>query len=424
MEDAPKYPNHLKEEIKRRGYTLREVAKQVYVSERALRNYCAGRRLIPRATLEALARFLECPLSSLVDGGDTHLELVSQERGLLDALPASLSPATKPFIVESVVLRSASGQQMLLVTPEYHHSPSPLALQAYEDVLSLAWEAFYTSCAQRSAGAVSHWLLYLAQVLPATPGTLHDQLLAIRCRFLQLSSVLARDRAAFQQAFEAINEAILLAVHLQDAELMASSLYRRSKIYVKQQIYHLAIQDLEAALPYTHRCRDPLRCYILMLLAETYSLFSPTDTELSRKSLQLLDEVDQTVRAYGVLEGDGSFVKVDVAGLYMIRGDVLRRTGHIKAAQQALLIVRGSLPKEFIRWQGNLCLSEAQLALADGDMAGGCQLALRALDVIDATRSQSNREEVSRLYSALLTSGKIEPSHPRLKELGTRLGVA
>lgn len=161
-----------------------------------------------------------------------------------------------------------------------------------------------------------------------------------------------------------------------------------------------------------------------MFLAETYSLLSPTDTELSRKSLQLLDEVDRTVRAYGVLEGDGSFVKVDVAGLYMIRGDVLRRTCHIKAAQQALLIVRGSLPKEFIRWQGNLCLSEAQLALADGDMAGRCQLALRALDVIEATRSQSNREEVSRLYSALLTSEKIEPSHPHLRELGTRLGVA
>jgi ribosome-binding protein aMBF1 (putative translation factor) len=67
MEDAPRYPNHIREEIKRRGYMLHEVAQAIYVSERALYNYCAGRRVMPRSLLEALAAFLECPLTALVN---------------------------------------------------------------------------------------------------------------------------------------------------------------------------------------------------------------------------------------------------------------------------------------------------------------------------------------------------------------------
>jgi DNA-binding SARP family transcriptional activator len=231
----------------------------------------------------------------------------------------------------------------------------------------------------------------------------------------------ARDRAEFKKALDDINEAIKLAVQLQNAELLASSLYRRAKVRAKQQHYDRAVRDLEEALPYANRSRDPLRCYICMFLAEVYSLLDPTSPGLLLKSLELLDEVDKAVRMYSVLEGDGSFVKVDVSGLYMIRGDVLRRSGEIKEAQKALFIVQESLPKEFIRWKGNLYLSEAQLALADGDINSSCKLAYDALDFIEATRSRSNKAEVLSLYQNIW---KVEPSHPRLKDLGARLSIA
>jgi transcriptional regulator with XRE-family HTH domain len=420
MEDVPRYPNHMKEEIKRRGYALNEVAKALYISERTLRNYCAGRRAIPREILVRLAELLECPITALVDDAETRGTEKANGREIA-TLPAPPLPSAA---IESIVLQYVSGEQTRLMASGNHHIIHPLALQAYKDVLNLAWETFYTSCAQHAAGAVHHWLLYLAQAISVASGSLRDQLLAFRCRFLQLSSVLARDRAEFQAAFDAINEAIILAIQLQDSELIASSLYRRAKIHAKQQSYAQAIRDLENALPYAKRSRDPLRCYIFMLLAEMYSLLTPADASLFQKSLKLLDEIDRAVRTYGVLEGDGSFVKVDTPGLYMIRGDVLRRSGAIKEAQNALLIAKESLPKEFIRWRGNLCLSEAQLAFADGDIGGSCQLALLALDFIEVTRSQSNTGEVRRLYSDITRSGKIEPSHPRLKDLGARLGVA
>jgi DNA-binding SARP family transcriptional activator/tetratricopeptide (TPR) repeat protein len=290
-------------------------------------------------------------------------------------------------------------------------------LQAYEDVLVLAWEAFYTSSVQRAASTVEHWLLHLAQQIITVPG-MSSQFAALRCRFLQLKSVIARDRTDFSSALATINEALTLAFHLQSAELVASSLYRRAKIRAAQQRYDLAVQDLEAVLPYAQRSRDPLRYYIAMFLAEAYSLVAPGDTHFTTKSLTLLDEVDRAVRTYGVLEGDGSFVKVDVAGLFMIRGDVLRRAGQLTEAAEALQVVRQSLPKEFIRWQGNLCLSEAHVALAGQDVEQSCQVTEEALAIFQATQSRSGLAKVQRLYASLR---REQPSHRRVQDLGARL---
>lgn len=295
----------------------------------------------------------------------------------------------------------------------------PATVQAYEDVLALAWEAFYTSSVQRAASTVEHWLRLLALQMNIVPG-LVDQLTDLQCRFLQLKSVIARDRTDFPTAFAAVDEAIAIALRLNRAELIASSLYRRAKIHAAEQRYLAAVSYLESAFPYASSSRDPLRCYISMLLAEMYSLLAPGNEAYSHKSLTLLDEVDMAVRSHGVLEGDGSYVKVDVPGLYMIRGDVLRRAGQFKEAQEAIVVVRDSLSRDFTRWQGNLLLSEARLALAERDIATSVQRGCEVLEITAATRSRSGEAKVQRLYRDIL---QVEPEHARVKELGVRLGL-
>lgn len=297
----------------------------------------------------------------------------------------------------------------------------PLTFQAYEDMLTLAWEAFYTSNAQRATSAVDHWLLFLKeQANSASTVTLQQQMLTFLCRFHQLGSVLARDRTDFPNAFATIHKAIAVAFQLGDVELIASSLYRRAKLYAAQRRYEQALTDLEAALPYAKRSRSPLRCYISMFLAEVYSLFAPGDKECFQKSLKQLDTVDQAVREHGILEGDGSFVKVDVSGLYMIRGDVLRRNGEIEKARNALTIVQESLPKEFTRWQGNLHLSKSQLFLAEGDVANSCKQIYDALDIFQATNSRSGLAKTRRIYR---TVQNVEATRSDVKELGIRLST-
>lgn len=295
----------------------------------------------------------------------------------------------------------------------YAHS-----LEAYEGILTLAWETYYTSSPQRSARTVEYCLADVKQAISTSRGVLRDQLQAFYCRFLQLGGVIARDRLDLTQSFYDSNTSVNLAIELENAELMASALYRRAKIYLEQLAYQLAIHDLERALPYANRSRDPLRCYVSISLAEVYSLLSPGDKQLQRKSLFLLDQVESTVRKSNVLQGDGSFAKVDIPGLHMIRGDVLRRFCKLQDAEQALAIAHRHLPPEFTRWQGNLLISQSMLCYARKDAERACQLALDALTVIRATQSRSNRAKIEQLCQNLRATKS--PSIVRVleKELG------
>jgi tetratricopeptide (TPR) repeat protein len=347
-----------------------------------------------------------------IEGSATVPEPLSRRElltRLLNIPPALLGVLALDYLPEQQVILPEAGRAIAL---------PPSTIEAYEGVLVLAWESYYTSSAQRSASTVALWLAHLKDSLGTVSGVAQDQLRALLCRFYQLSGVIARDRVDFALALAHGNEALALALHLRNAELVASALYRRARTYVEMHEYDLAIADLERALPYAGRSRDPLRCYTNICLAEAYSLAAPADLSLQKKSLNLLDEVGRTVRAHGVLSGDGSFVKVDAPGLYMVRGDVLRRFGRLEDAQDALLIVRDHLPKNFTRWQGNLLVSEAELCYADRDIAGACDLALDALDLLDETRSSSTRAKIEGLYERLTVAA---PRHSDVKRLEQRL---
>src|SRR5712692_2254617 len=222
----------------------------------------------------------------------------------------------------------------VLDIPQFH------SLDAYEGVLTLAWETYYTSSPQRSTRTVDYWLEDVTKAVHISRGILRGQLQALQCRFLQLGGVIARDRLDLTRSFRDSNAAVNLALELESAELIASSLYRRAKIYLEQQAYRLATQDLERALSYANRSRDPLRCYVYISLAEAYSLLSPDDKQLQKESLFLLEQVGSAVRKSNVLQGDGSFAKVDIPGLHMMRGDVLRRFCKLRDAEKALDVVQ------------------------------------------------------------------------------------
>lgn len=322
-----------------------------------------------------------------------------------------------------LVLNYTPGRSLALLSGQGQLDVLPSStLEAYESVLALAWEVYYTSSAQRSAATAALWLQHLRDSVEIVNGIAQDQLRALLCRFYQLSGVIARDRLDFDAALAHTGESLALAEHLGNAELMASSLYRRGRAYVEKGQYDLAVEDLERALPYAQRSRNPLRCYVYICVAEAYSLLAPTNKSLQKKSLSLLDDVGRSVRAAraSVLEGDGSYTKVDVPGLHMIRGDVLRRFGRMDDAEDALLIVRDHLPKNFTRWQGNLLIAEAQLCLADGDYRGACELAQDALTIIAETRSSSNRAKVERLYKSLV---RTVPRYSGVQALGERLSL-
>jgi transcriptional regulator with XRE-family HTH domain len=79
-----RYPNFLKEAIRERGYKLYEVAARLYISDRTLRNYCAGIRPVPDDVLQALAKLLDCPIAVLRYGTQEEGDAMDlSRRGLM-----------------------------------------------------------------------------------------------------------------------------------------------------------------------------------------------------------------------------------------------------------------------------------------------------------------------------------------------------
>lgn len=325
-----------------------------------------------------------------------------------------------PALMGLIVLSYAPNRRLTLTALGEVSALSPSTIEAYQGVLALAWEAYYTSSAQRATSTVALWQRYLHDSLSTVGGIAQDQVRALLCRFGQLSGTIARDRLDFNAALYHARESLLLAEHLNNAELVTSSLHRRARTYIDMRRYDLAVADLERALPFARHSRDPLRSYLLVCLAEALSMLYPGDEHLEKRCLNLLDEVSRTVRASRsqVLENDGSYTRVDVPGLYMIRCDVLRRFNRLNDAQDALLIVRGNLPRNFTRWQSNLLIADAQLCHAQGDYSGACDLALEGLAFVDETRSSSTRVKIERLYASLVQQ---IPQNTGVQALGKRL---
>jgi tetratricopeptide (TPR) repeat protein len=290
-------------------------------------------------------------------------------------------------------------------------------MSMYESVLASSWELYYTSSAQRAANNIDHWLHFLTTAAKEASGVQRDQFIALLCRFYQLSGVAARDRMDSQRALHDGKKAVDLAFHLENPELIAASFFRRARTHMQQQQYDAAISDLEAALPYADRARDPLKGYVYQTTAETYSIMAGKDKQLQKKSLNMLDQVGRIIRK-GNLEDDGSFVKLNVAGLYMDRARALTRFHEPEEAHDALGIARDNLGPELTRWQARLLLADAQTYLAESDPDSCCEMALEALKVVRATQSYSNQKRVENLSRQLQ---KRYPNHPQVNRLSLQL---
>lgn len=287
-------------------------------------------------------------------------------------------------------------------------------ISIYENMLASSWELYYTSSALRAANNIDHWLNYLTNAAKEARGVRRDQLISMLCRFYQLSGVAARDRMDTQRALKDGKKAVELAFQLENPELIAASLFRRARTYIQQQKYDIAIHDLESALPYADRSRDPLKGYVYQTTAETYSLAAGENKQMQKKSLNIFDQVGRIIRK-GDLEDDGSFVKLNIAGLYMDRARTLTLFHKPEEAHNALNIARDNLGPELTRWQARLLIGDAQTYLAEGDPDSSCEVALEALKIVRATQSHSNEQRILKLCRQLQEQSPHHPMVSRLK---------
>ncbi len=306
------------------------------------------------------------------------------------------------------------------VEPSFHERASKETIVLYEHVLALSWEQYYTSSSRYAAQHLASWLQSLTDHLSFASQENQNHLLSLLCRFYQLSGVVARDRMDLAQACRDGKLAIELAFHLENAELIAASLFRQAKTLLKRHQIQEALDHLEAACVYAQRARAPLKGYVYQATAEASALAAHTgDGSRQQYALTLLDRAEQ-VLAMGEQGDDGSFVKLNVAGLSLDRAGVLIHFQQFPEARSLLDATRTHLGGDLPRWQTRLLLAEAQTHLAEHNPEASSEKALQALSVLQATQSQSGLSRIASLYQQLEAT---YAHHGMVQRLGEQLLV-
>jgi tetratricopeptide (TPR) repeat protein len=290
---------------------------------------------------------------------------------------------------------------------------------AYEDILTMSWELYYVGNLQSVTRNIGQWLHVLSLTVKDARGLSRDQVLAMLCRYYQLSCTAARDRMNTTQALHDSKKAIDIALQLENAELIASAYYRRTRVFLQQEHYEKAIQDMEFALRYVDLIRDPLKTTLYRAAAEACAPLAKDDRPLQKKCLTYLDSAARIVRK-GNLEADGSFVKPDIASVQIERAAALTQFHRFKDAHNALMIAHEHIPPDNIRRKKDLLLAEAENYLFEVELDGSCESIIEALKLSRATSSRSNEKWMLSLYQQL---HQRDTNHPLVCRLGLELGV-
>ena len=278
----------------------------------------------------------------------------------------------------------------------------------YEGTLALSWEFYYTSSIERAAKNIDFCFEMLNEEAKDATGVQRDQFDAVRCRFFRLAALIARERMEVDKAFDYINEAVSIALHLKNAELIAASLVGRIRIRYQKQQYEQALQDAETACFYADNdllC-DPLKGKCYQIAGEAQAYLAGESKTLQDKSIAYFDQAGRIARK-GNLEPDGSFVKTDLTSIYIERAKALRMFRRFKEAHNAFAIARKNLSPELTRWQVNLLIEEAKTYFAEGDVTSCCSCLIDALPIVRAIQLH-NREQPIR---SLLEQCKKQESH-------------
>jgi tetratricopeptide (TPR) repeat protein len=251
-------------------------------------------------------------------------------------------------------------------------------------------------------------------------GIQRDQFDAMRCRFNQLSSVVARDRMEVEEALAYINQAVETARRLKNAELLASSLLRRARIYIQKPTYELALKDALDALPYADLSRDPLKGKCYQMAGEAQAHLAGENKALQDKSIASFDKAGRVARK-GNMEPDGSFVKTDLTSIYIERAKALTLFRRFDEAHNAFAIARKKLSPELTRWQVNLLIEEAKTYFAQDDVESCCLSLLDALPIVRAINMQNREGFIRRL---LEKCRQQDPSVESVKRLEQALASA
>jgi DNA-binding XRE family transcriptional regulator/predicted transcriptional regulator len=315
------------------------------------------------------------------------------------------------------------------------------AYALYEDVLIFA----HTSTDKYSPAAAYRFYKHqqeLEQIVKQAPEIEKDAWKDLLSRFYQHSTFIAQHHKQDEQALSLANEAVNIAVSLNDTELVGASLYRRSRVHLIQNRYDAAKKDIQESLDKAERARGQLKGSSYLLAAEINALYAEGDEKLKAQCRKWQDDAAKLIYK-GKVEEDGTFLTFNLYAIHHERAKTLLRFAlhyttdnelatqlkrkHVRAdkelikdAKGALITARKHLESTGKRKEMYLSITEARIHLVAREFEECARVAKQALQSARKAHSQQGIEEIKQIYAIL---HQLDARNPHVAHLGVELGI-
>ena len=313
----------------------------------------------------------------------------------------------------------------------------------YEELLAFGYEGVDNKGVSPDMAYRFHkHIQELEQVVASAPASEREQWVDLLGRFYQLLTCIVQQHQKADEALNFANKAVDFALSVDDTELRGSALYRRARIHLNQKHYDAARKDIQDALTYAKVVRTPLTGSVHLLAAEINALYAKDDDKLRNQCIGWQNKVVSALYN-GRIEEDGTFLRLNLAGVHHERVKTLSRFAlfhatddeliallkqphiraeakYLKEANNAMTLAWENLQSGFTGWEKNFYLTEAKLRLVGRDFEQSAKTAKKALKMATVLHSQKVKDEVTGLYHMLAV---LDPENPHIRNLGVALGI-
>jgi hypothetical protein len=305
------------------------------------------------------------------------------------------------------------------------------AYYQFEDILVMGWECVHNGKSLEITPRIDRRLRKLIEVTKKAPMSQQEAWQYLLCQFYQLHTHIARhygiDETNKKKVLQEHEEALRIARGIDDARLLAATLFRGSEIHMEQDNYDLAKEDIQGALDHIEQVGTPLKVTIYLFAANAHAVFTGNDTSLEEDINGWLDTSLNIVHK-GKMEDDGNFLKPNLAAVHHEKAKTYmkfhelhpKNPQHLKDARRELNLAWKALTPDLAEWRMNFFLTDSKLFLAEHDIEGTSKTAINALKQANFIKSTKGKEQVMFIYSQLKEHGEI---NPYVDNLGVQLGI-
>ncbi len=300
----------------------------------------------------------------------------------------------------------------------------------YEDTLLMGWACLRKGDLPHFAERVTRRLRKLQTLVRQAPESEKEAWQSLLCQYYQLAEGYARhsgmSKGQKNQAVAYSTAAIQLATDLEHVELLGSALFRDTQLHVEHGNYDLARKSAQGAMGYIDRVRSPLKGNIYLVAADVNAHYAAHDERLRNQCRQWQDKAANLVYK-GNLEDDGTFLKLNLAGVHHERAKTLLyffqhkpQKEFLRDARTELTAAWEKLTPDLMLWRMHFYETEARIYEAEHDLEGSVRSGKEALKIAMFMQSNSGRETVTKLYHDL---NAIDSLNPYVRNLSVELGI-